>query len=613
MKIRLAINSDFVTRKIRGAAYGILLLLTFFVPQFAKTQDQLNAAKTAQAAAAHGVALEQKPAGTSFGKSEETYAVTATALNTDSAALQANRPVAEEIPAASRLVPVAEIAALLKSAVQSITASPLQETARFSESPFEAAKLTAVSAAAQPVQIASLAPAALPIIQPGPQTIFTYEVFPAAQAASNTGFRFTGEHITMDAVDVPLVDFFRAMAEIADINIMLDPAIKGVTTFKVKKLPWDQLFDMVMLNHGLAHTVEGTLIRVTLKKTLQEEAKQREDLRKANMLAGETDTRVRRLNYAKAAELKSILEKQITQRGTIVVDERTNSLVLNDLPDSLDRLFKLFDLLDIAEPQVEIETRIVSSTRNFSRDIGVQFGFVQGNGNRVTVGGGNPNYLQGGSRPMGDTGTSSNSPGVSPGGSDTSGGNLNVNLPANTAFGGIGISVGNIIDTFLLDAAITAGESKGWAKMISQPKVTAQNNAPAVITNGVRIPVQVIQDNTVTIQYFDAALTLTATPQITYDGNIMLNLNVTNNKADFGNTSAGGVPTIRTNETSTSIMVSDGGTAMLGGIFVEDDSSNEDRVPGLGSLPLIGNLFRRTGTVRDTQEITFFVTPRIHR
>jgi len=439
-------------------------------------------------------------------------------------------------------------------------------------------------------------------------------VLPAAQSVPESGSRYTGEYITMTTDNMPLVDFFIFMGHVGGVNIILDPAISGnVTPLSVTSIPWDQLFEAVLAVHGLDKKIDGTLIRVAMKRTLQEEAMLEEELKKASMMAGELATRIKRLNYAKATEMKNLVSEQMSQRGSVTVDERTNSLILTDLPEYIDKRVQFIDGIDIPQPQVEIETRIVSATRNFARDIGVQFGFVQGNSQRVTVGGSNANYLQPeASRPMGRTGSSSNSPGVSPGTSDT-GGNLNVNLPSRTPFGGIGLAVGNIFDTFLLDAAITAGESKGSARLISQPKVVAQNNSKAVINNGIRFPVQINSDNTITIQYVNAALMLTATPQITYDGNILLDLEVTNNKADFGYTSTTGVPTIRTSEASTRIMVSDGGTTMLGGIIVEDEGINEDRIPGLGSLPLLGNLFRRTGTIRDTQEIMFFVTPRIIR
>jgi type IV pilus assembly protein PilQ len=302
-------------------------------------------------------------------------------------------------------------------------------------------------------------------------------------------------------------------------------------------------------------------------------------------------------------------------------------LILTDIPSSLDRMINLIETLDISQPQVEIEARIVSATRNFARDIGIQFGFVDGNLQRVTVGGPNTFGTIGGTRPSATPGSTfvagnlqngrgsasekaTTSAAVSTGTSSQDKGNYNVNLPANKAFGGLGISVGNIFDTFLLDAAITAGESKGWAKLISQPKVVAQNNSMAVITQGVRFPVQISANNTVTIQFQNAALTLTVTPQITYEGNIILDLKVENNTPDWDR-NVDGVPSIRTSESTTRVLVSDGGTTVIGGILVDTESKSEDKVPGLGSLPIIGNLFRRSSVARDTQEVLFFVTPRI--
>ena len=644
MKIRIALNAGFVARKIRGVAYGILLLLTFFVPQFAKTQDQINAAKSAQALKT-GIDLEQNQVETSLGKLRDAYATKVSESDAKPVAEQPERdshaqarhvpnivvssitepvlsaantpereimrvstPIEVKQPAPPEITPPALIASFASTvlppssenelvsvstpaaieAKQPVELTSILEIVRFSESP--------ASTTTRPFQVASLPPMLLP-----------------AQSISESSRSYTGEFITIDAVNVPLIDFFRAMAEIGGINILLDPAITGnIAALKMVKIPWDQLFDMVLLNHGLdRQIIEGT-VRVARKSTLQDEANQEEALKKASMMAGDLETLVKRLNYAKASELKNLLTDQKTARGTVVVDDRSNSLILTDLPDAIKKMVGLVDTLDVSERQVEIETRIVSATRNFARDIGVQFGFVQGNSQRVTVGGSNTAYLQPGfaNRPMGETSSGSDSPGISVGTGDT-GGNLNVNLPALSPFGGVGIAVGNILDTFLLDAAISAGESKGAAKLISQPKVVVQNNSPAVINNGVRFPVTVNQDNTITVQFFDAALNLTATPQITWDGNIMLDLSVTNNSADFGYVSTTGAPSIRTSEATTRIMVSDGGTTVIAGIIVEEDGNSEDRIPGLASLPIIGNLFKRTSASRDTQDIMFIVTPRI--
>jgi type IV pilus secretin PilQ/predicted competence protein len=450
---------------------------------------------------------------------------------------------------------------------------------------------------------------------------------PKMAAAASSSSRYTGQPLTLDLVNMPLVDFFRLMQEEGGINIVVDPDVKGNYTIKGEKIPWDQVFEMALISNGLDKQIEGNVIRVTRKATLQTEAKQREDLKKANLLAADLETRIKRLNYAKAAIIAKSLADQKTVRGTMVVDERTNSLILTDLPSALDRVLSLVETLDIPQPQVEIEARIVSASRNFARDIGIQFGFVDGNLQRVTVGGPNTFGTIGGTRPSTTpnstyaAGNSSTGRGASDSKSTESGaistgtgsqqkGNYNVNLPANKAFGGIGLSVGNIFDTFLLDAAITAGEQKGWAKLISQPKVVAQNNSPAIINQGLRFPVQIVSNNTVTVQFENAALTLTVTPQITYDGNIVLDLKVENNTPNWDRT-VNNIPSINTSESTTRVLVSDGGTTVIGGILLDQESKSEDRVPGLASLPVIGNLFRRTSVSRDTREVLFFVTPRI--
>jgi type IV pilus secretin PilQ/predicted competence protein len=455
----------------------------------------------------------------------------------------------------------------------------------------------------------------------------TVKALPALpEDSSAAAGRFLGQPLTLDLVEIPLVDFFRLMAEEGGINIVMDPEIKGSISIKVVKVPWDQIFDAALTNNNLEKQVEGNLVRIARKATLQDEARQQESLKKANMLAADLDTRVKRLNYAKAAALMEPLLDQKTARGTVVVDERTNALILTDLPASVDRMIQLVDQLDTPQPQVEIEARIVSATRDFARDIGVQFGFVQGNLDRVTVGGPNTFGTIGGTRPSatptstyaaGTTtgrgaseGKSTESAGVSTGYEANNAGNYNVNLPSLKPFGGVGISVGNIFDTFLLDAAITAGESKGLAKLISQPKVVAQNNSAATITQGLRFPVQVIANNTVTVQFMNAALTLVVTPQITYEGNLVLDLKIENNTPDFAK-SVNGIPSIHTSESATRVLVSDGGTTVIGGILIENETTQEDRVPGLASLPIVGNVFKRSMTSHQTQEVLFFITPRI--
>jgi type IV pilus assembly protein PilQ len=425
--------------------------------------------------------------------------------------------------------------------------------------------------------------------------------------------RFSGVPLTLDLVDMPLVDFFRLMAEEGGINIVMDPQIKGRISIKVVKVPWDQIFEAALANHNLDKQVEGTLVRIARRSTLQEEAKQRQSLKTATLLADDLETRIKRLNYTKAENMMKALADQQTVRGTIVVDERTNSLILTDIPSTIGKMVELIESLDIPQPQVEIEARIVSATRNFARELGIQFGFVQGNLQRITVGGIHSNTNSSSSyatlnSPSGSAAQDNQVPDSATGRANET--NYNVNLPAAKPFGGLGISVGNVFDTFLLDAAITAGEAEGMARLISQPKITAQNNSPAVITQGLRFPIQIVANNTISVQFQNAALTLVVTPQITGGGNIILDLRVENNTPDFGK-QVNGIPSVRTSESETRVLISDGGTAIIGGILIDEDLSQEDRVPGLGALPVIGNLFRRTAVLRETYEVLYFVTPRI--
>lgn len=552
------------------------------------------------------------------------------------------QPAASEPAVASAIKPAAvRPAAARPAAAPTVRPAPAPPAAATAIRPaaVQPAAATAIkpaavqAAAATAIKPAAVQPAAPPVPEAPPLiAALAQSAVPGGGNGNSNGSRFSGHPLTLDLVNVPLVDFFRLMADEGGINIVLDPAVKGTLSMKVVKMPWDQIFEAALRNNSLDKQIEGTMVRVARKSTLQEEARQQEALKKANLLAADLQTRIKRLNYAKAKDLVDAVSDQKTVRGTVVVDERTNSLILTDIPASIARQIDLIEALDLPQAQVEIEARIVSASRNFARDIGVQFGFVQGNLERVTVGGPNTFGTIGGTRPSAtpdktyaagnpitgrgagitgdDGGTASESAAVSTGTQATNKGNYNVNLPAARAFGGLGISVGNIFDTFLLDAAITAGETKGMAKLISQPKVIAQNNSRAVVTQGLRFPVPINSNNTVTIQFFDAALTLTATPQITYEGNIVLDLKVENNTADFGN-SVDGVPSIRTSESSTRVLVTDGGTTVIGGILLDEDANSENKVPGLGSLPVIGHLFKNTSVTRSTQEILFFVTPRV--
>lgn len=401
--------------------------------------------------------------------------------------------------------------------------------------------------------------------------------------------QYTGEPIDLRVKDVDLVDFFRMMAEISGLNISIDPDVSGRITMTMGAVPWDQIFELALVTHRLEKKIEGNVVRVAKKETLQAEEGAKKSLKQAVEDATDTEFLSVKLNYADAKLLSEAIGEQLSARGKVLADERTNTVIINDVPKKLAELGELLKTLDISEPQVVIESRIVQATRNFARDIGVNFGFVAGNGQRVTVG----------APPLGALQV----PGLL---------NPNVNLSAPRRNGTAAIKVGNVLDTLILDAAISAGEQKGLAKLLSQPKVTAQNNQEAVIRQGVRFPIQIVQNNTISVQFQDASLTLKVTPQITDEDTILLTLRVENNVADFTR-SVNGIPSINTSESETKVLIVNGGTTVIGGILVDEDRNTDDRVPGLASIPIFGHLFKRRSSEKRTQEVLFFVTPRIER
>ena len=385
---------------------------------------------------------------------------------------------------------------------------------------------------------------------------------------------FLGEPVSLKLVDVSLVDFFRTVSELSGLNILIDPDVAGSITINVEEVPWDQLFEVVLKSQRLRKRIEGNIVRISTQATVKSEDDAQRALKEAAFLAQDTITVAERLNYGIGTDLVTALEEQLSPRGKINVDERTNTLIITDVPDSVQNINRLLVALDIPERQVEIEARIIEATSSFARSLGVEFNLLVG----------------------------------APG--DRSVGIVSIFAPATGAIAVGGISSGKLLDTVKLDAFITAAETDGRARILSKPRVSAQNNAEAIITQGSKIPIPVQQNFTTTVRFETAALQLTVTPQITDEDTVILSIRVQNNIPDFSRTVLG-IPTILTSESQTQVMVRDGGTTVLGGIFVEQDRSNETRVPGLGSIPLLGHLFKRQDKSRDTREILFFITPRI--
>jgi type IV pilus assembly protein PilQ len=268
-------------------------------------------------------------------------------------------------------------------------------------------------------------------------------------------------------------------------------------------------------------------------------------------------------------------------------------LIVTDVPSQFGRLESLIKFIDMPQQQVDIEARLLSANKSFSRDIGNQLGLLIGaKGGNILTG------LPGQTSP------------VSRSGLPISGGGLPLlaNFPA-AANSGLSFFIKPGGDV-LLDEIITVAETKGTARLISRPHVTTQNNQAATIQQGTQIPVQTNVNNTVTTQFVTFALQLDVTPQISAAGNILLQVNVTNSQPDFAR-AVGGIPSVASQSAKTIVMVPDGATAVIGGILVDTDSINIRQVPGFGSLPLIGNLFKETNTAKSTAELLFFITPRI--
>ena len=288
----------------------------------------------------------------------------------------------------------------------------------------------------------------------------------------------------------------------------------------------------------------------------------------------------------------------LSQRGNVQVDVRTNTLIITDLAARIQTATDLIATLDRAQPQVEIEARIVQTNKNYARQLGVQWGF---NG-RADAAIGNTTNLA-----FPNTGSASGRTGGAqgPGGAATA-----VNLGVNGATSAVGLALGAVNGSFNLDVALSALETSGNGRVLSTPRVTTQNNVPAEVTQGTQIPIQTVANNTVTVTFKDAALTLKVTPQITAANTVIMQISLENSRADFTR-AVNGIPPINTQRANTSVLVNDNETTVIGGVFVSDAEAQTDRTPGLGTLPLLKWLFKRDVNTSTDQELLIFITPRV--
>jgi len=423
--------------------------------------------------------------------------------------------------------------------------------------------------------------------------------------------KYTGEPISVNLKDVDLRDFFRLIHEISGLNVVLDPAVKGTLTIVLDEVPWDQALDIVLQNNGLDKQLNGNVLRIATRDTLKKEAETERDLEKAQAEAVAPVTVTRVLSYGKAATLKDTLKKFLSARGDILSDDRSNQLIIRDIPSVIPTIDNLIRQLDRKSQQVEIEARVVSASRSFAQDIGTELGFAGSTTSGRSLFSGTP--AVGGSGVT--TGAGVPASPVSVGTGSTTGNGITTGIPLITSLSaGVptsGFGFTHRSPNFAVDFFITAAEAKGVGKLLSKPKVITQNNEKATIKQGTKIPIQTTINNTISVQFIDAVLKLEVTPQITAEGTVFMDVLVENTQIDSGIPRVQGIPALDTQSAETKVTVADGGTVVIGGIIITNQRVDITEVPIVGSIPLIGNLFKRTNVSVQSQELLFFLTPRI--
>ena len=419
---------------------------------------------------------------------------------------------------------------------------------------------------------------------------------PSAAAVTLSGTRtlssgprvFTGEPISLNLKGADLVDVLRTFAELTGLNMAIDPGVGGSVTVDFVDVPWDQALDIILRQNGLTFLLEGNVMRIGTVGRIAEETAAQRRLAEEERLNVPLTTLSFKLSYARATEVQALLRDLSSPRARIIVDARTNQIIISEIPAYLQTMQNLLTTIDVPTRQVMIEARIVESSRTFLQQWGFEWGF------------------SGDLDPALGTGTGL----VFPNRIGFVGG------PFKFAAGNPVLSFHffDVLGGFSLDLALSAAEAQGYAKVVSAPRVTTQDNTQAQITSGVQIPYQTRVNFTTTVQYLDATLSLNVTPQITEAGTVIMDIQVQKNEpaAGLALEGAAGTP-ITTRQAKTKLMVRDGGTAVIAGIFQTKDNKSESRMPFVHNIPIIGALFRTHNITTSHDELLIFITPRIVR
>ncbi len=434
----------------------------------------------------------------------------------------------------------------------------------------------------------------------------------AQQRNQNTA-TYRGRRIDLDLKDADIHNVLRLLADVGHVNIITADNVSGQVTIRMRNVPWDRALDVVLQAKSLGMERDGNVLRVAPLAELEKEREMAIQRRKQEFQLQPVETRLVPVSYAQASDIQSRAKDLLSSRGSIAVDERTNMLIVRDIPGNLNQVEELVRSLDSQTPQVLVEARIVEATSRYLRDIGVQWGgdatFSAATGNPTGLAFPSSIGVAGGA----DDGQGPTA-GLSPFSRTVQNPNYAVNLPAAVgtgAGGAVGITFGHINNTFNLALRLSAAETSGMVRIISSPRVLTLDNNEATISQGTLIPFSQVSAMGVQTTFREAKLELRVKPHVTADGSVAMHVKVNRDEPDFTQTSARGDPTILKREAETNLLVMDGHTAVIGGIFTRNTGRNLDQVPFFGDIPLLGLLFQRRRSSDARGELVIFITPRI--
>ncbi|TDW61402.1 type IV pilus secretin PilQ [Oceanimonas baumannii] len=389
--------------------------------------------------------------------------------------------------------------------------------------------------------------------------------------------------ISMNFQDIPVRTALQLIADFNGFNLVTTDSVQGSLTLRLEQVPWDQALDTILQVRGLDKRINGNILLVAPAAELALQEQKKLESRQAREVLAPLETEFLQVNYARAADVVALLTNEntrlLSERGAIAVDDRTNMLVIRETRENIDNVHRMLALLDIPIKQVVIEARMVTINEGLEEELGINWEYrndTRGQHNQTD-------------------------------------GNFNVNLPLASEGGSIGLQIAKLSGDAILDLELAALERENRAEIIASPRVTTSSQKPAVIQQGVQIPYSTVSDSGTNVEFAEAFLSLNVTPQITPDQRVVLDLVVTQDSVGEFIPQADGsqVPSINAQSVTTQVLVNDGETLVLGGIYQQDMLRRVSKVPVLGDIPVVGHLFKSTSDTNRKRELIIFVTPRI--